>query len=278
MTLEEWLGPVRAKTAMAAETPIVSQRTPTAGPLVQPAILYSNQRDALLAQDAHTASLFATGGRPVGLPPYRETPLAGCATVLDLARRDTGFDPTRVSFGLNADGILARLAEQVLGGRMPSVDISIGQPDILAYFQRLSQCPLFTVVASEQRGSFAARDLSQLPSIMLSTAMPETRAEPLARLQRLGGSFNENVTVNPFYFSAVREQNADIYVDIFFAALWLRRERPRFPWIIVAFELPMGLYFITHLSLRFNTPAWAASAAAVSDRHYQSVADWLASN
>ena len=166
----------------------------------------------------------------------------------------------------------------VLRGGFGTYDISIGQPDILAYFQRLSQCPLFTVVASEQRGSFAARDLSQLPSIMLSTAMPETRAEPLARLQRLGGSFNENVTVNPFYFSAVREQNADIYVDIFFAAMWLRRERPRFPWIIVAFELPVGLYFITHLSLRFNTPAWAASAAAVSDRHYQSVADWLASN
>src|ERR1051325_3667032 len=110
MTLEEWLGPVPPKAAMAAaEAPVLSQRTPTAGPLVQPAILYSNQRDALLAQDAHTASLFATGGRPAGLPPYRETPLAGCATVLDLARRDTGFDPTRVNFEFNADSLLEQL-------------------------------------------------------------------------------------------------------------------------------------------------------------------------
>ncbi len=274
MTLEEWLGPVRPKPLASAEAPILSQRTPPAGPLLQPAILHSNQRDDLLAQDAHTTSLFAAGGRPAGLPPYRETPLAGCTTVLDFARRDTGFDPTRVNFGFNADSLLEQLGRKIWGD--PSVDFSIGQPDVLAYFQRLSECPLFTVVASEQRGSFAARDLSQLPSIMLSAAMPETRDEPLARLRRLGGSFEENVTVNPFYFSAVREQNAEIHIDIFFAAMWLRREF--IPPLFGGRTLPMALYFVTHLSLRFNTEAWAASAGSVSELHYQSVVDWLASN
>jgi len=121
-----------------------------------------------------------------------------------------------------------------------------------------------------------------LPSILLAYCIPETRDEPLARLQRLGGSFEENVTVNPFYFSAVREQNGEIYVEIFFGAMWLRRERTLVqggpmvpPWFM---EIPVAAYYVRRLSFRFNSEAWAASAGLVSERHYQSVVDWLASN
>jgi hypothetical protein len=264
MTLEEWLGPARPKIMTAGA--VVSARTPTAGPLTQPAILHSARRDAVLAQDARTAALFASGGRPAGLPAYRETPLAGCTTVLDFARRDTGFDPTQVALQLDVE----RLSCSRIDG----------------YFNRLSNCPLFTDRAGwwppgepvgERRNigeAYSLEQLLQMPDTMLADVMPETREVPLARLRQLGGSFNDNITINPFYYSAIKEQDDVIDADIVIAGVWLHPGRS----LITGMPVPMASWAVRRLQLRFNTQAWTDAAAPVSERHYQTVSDWLASN
>src|SRR4051794_13980131 len=97
MNLRTWLGP--SNRSKSFNEPIVSERTPMHGTPTFPARLHSDRHDAVMQQDAETTKLFAAGGSAAGVPAFQESPASGTTTLLDHARREVGFDPTKLAGG-----------------------------------------------------------------------------------------------------------------------------------------------------------------------------------
>lgn len=259
MTLDEWLGPPR-QDAKGIVMPFVSRAAKLANPpLPLPAGLHSPRRDELLARDAEVAQLFATKGAAAALPAFRDNPLGGCTTLLDMARREIGFDPTQAT---------------------------VEDPRVLAYFDRLTQCPLFKADIQPQRW-----DTSRYPPAFFSSRLADLlEQDVLARLTAdahaaVGGRLrdilarqgNAEIHIDPLYYSGITEQGGRLIVEIVLVALAWRQLNPIFVISGLSFmhSIFAKAYFV---QLSFRDDLWSEVAEAVSARHYQSVSDWLASN
>jgi hypothetical protein len=258
MTLEEWLGP---RPMAAVGVPVVSAPAVLANPpLPLPAGLHADNSDALLAQDARVAQLFATGGAAAALPAFRETPLSGCTTLLDLARRDAGFDPTQVK---------------------------TQDPRVATYFQRLSECPLFErIEPSGGWDNMPVLHVEQLNAPLFDRCLPQTRDAVAGRLgTMLAAAGDADFRVDPIYHSVVAVNDGGIVVQtlllaqaIFYQTIFIPDGNIDMPRMTQA-RVPVNAWTASRfLTLRFRTEVWAQAAAAVSAAHYQSVTDWLAGN
>jgi hypothetical protein len=248
MTLEAWLGP---RPMTLGDANFVSMPTPLAHPpLPLPAALHTDRRDELFARDAQVKELFASGGAASALPTFRDAPLSGCTTMLDIVRRDAGFDPTAVTFE---------------------------DPHVDAYFTQLAACPLFQ--PQQPTGTWAPSPvigkMPQFNSDLVGALLPQTRDTIVARLNEMAArAGNGNLTVDPLYHSAISDQGGQFIVQVVilrYQAVWIRMG-PFFPGIL---EGGMAVRVVT---VRFCTEMWAPMADMISRRHYQSVTDWLASN
>jgi hypothetical protein len=252
MQIEEWLAlTVRSAPAQFATSRAMAGATPSGGaPLPQPAFLVSDRREALLQQDARVTQLFASGGAAAALPAFQETPLSGATSLLGRARQDSLFDPWRAQ---------------------------LGAPEINAYVERLDECPMFKRdndynIQYNCKSAMLFDAVEQVGRCVLGA--PTQEADPRARLKEMVQRSGGNIT-GDFYFSGITEASNQIQAQIFAAHFEIKPLFEGSSHIPYRFEGPVASRTVLW---RFRTENWAKSAEAVAAAHYQSVADWLASN